>query len=255
MPRLITLLIAAGLFGCARPEPGVDAPDAEPPARVLVFSKTDGYRHASIPDGLAAIREIGAVHGFAVEATEDARWFTDSTLARFEAVVFLNTSEDVLDAQQEAAFERYVRAGGGFAGVHAASDTEYDWPFYGGLVGAYFSGHPDIQTATVRIEDATHPSTEGLPEAWTRTDEWYNFRENPRGRVRVLATLDESTYRGGTMGDDHPIAWCHAYEGGRAWYTALGHTAESYADPIFRQHLAGGLRYAAGLARADCAAE
>lgn len=237
----------------ARPGESAESESRQP--RVLVFSKTTGYRHTSIPDGIAAIHALGAEHGFEVEATEDAGVFTDDALASFAAVVFLNTTQDVLDAAQQAAFERYIRAGGGFAGVHAAADTEYDWPWYGGLVGAYFEHHPEIQAATVRVEDPAHPSTDGLPVEWVRTDEWYDFRSSPRGRVRVLATLDEASYEGGRMGEDHPIAWCHAYDGGRAWYTAMGHTAESYAEPLFRRHLLGGIRYAAGLAEGDCTAE
>ena len=133
-------------------------------------------------------------------------------------------------------------------GIHSASDTEYDWAWYGRLVGAYFAGHPQIQRATVRIEDRGHASTEGLPATWERTDEWYNFRRNPRGNVHVLATLDEGTYSGGTMGDDHPIAWCQTIDGGRSWYTAMGHTSESYAEPLFHLHLLGGIKSAAGVA-------
>lgn len=213
--------------------------------RALVFTKTEGFRHPSIPNGLAAFRALGAEHGFAVDATEDAAAFHPDTLARYAAVVFLNTSGDVLDATGQTALQAFVRSGGGFVGVHAASDTEYDWPWYGGLVGAYFDGHPEPQTATVVVADVAHPSTAGLPARWERYDEWYNFRAPPEG-VTILARLDEATYEGGTMGADHPIAWNHAYDGGRAWYTAGGHTAESYAEPLFRAHLLGGLLWVAG---------
>ena len=215
------------------------------PYKVLVFSKTAGFRHASIPAAVAAVRGLGARNNFAVDATEDAAAFDDARLRNYRAVVFLLTTGDVLDARQQAAFERYIRAGGGYVGVHSASDTEYDWAWYGGLVGAYFQNHPAIQVATVRVEDRRHPSTETLPDPWVRKDEWYNVRPNPRGKVRVLARLDESTYKGGTMGD-HPVAWCHEYDGGRAWYTAGGHTRESYSEPKFLEHLLGGIRYAAG---------
>jgi hypothetical protein len=221
--------------------------DERPAYSVLVFTKTAGYRHASIADGIAAIRALGAENNFAVEATEDAGIFSEEGLAPYQAVIFLNTSDDVLDEAQQVAFERYIRAGGGFVGVHAASDTEYDWPWYGGLVGAYFDNHPEIQAATVAVTDRTHPSTVHLPERWERTDEWYNFRASPRRAVQVLATLDETTYEGGTMGGDHPIAWYHTYDGGRAWYTAMGHTSESYADSLFQAHLLGGIAYAAGV--------
>ncbi|WP_432253528.1 ThuA domain-containing protein [Streptomyces sp. HNM1019] len=223
--------------------------------RVLVFSKTAGFRHDSIPDGIAAIEELGAQGGFAVDATEDAAAFTPDNLARYDAVVFLSTTGDVLDTAQQSAFEGYVRAGGGYAGVHAAADTEYDWPFYEGLAGAYFQSHPAIQQATVDVEDRANPATAHLAPTWERTDEWYNYRTNPRERVRVLAALDESSYQGGEMGEDHPISWCQEYQGGRAFYTGFGHTKESYADPAFRQHLLGGIRYATGAAHADCRPE
>ncbi|WP_031074147.1 ThuA domain-containing protein [Streptomyces sp. NRRL S-118] len=221
--------------------------------RVLVFSKTAGYRHDSIPAGIAALKELGASSNITVDATEEARQFTTGNLARYDAVVFLSTTGDVLDAQQQKAFENYVATGGGYVGVHAAADTEYDWEFYGGLVGARFASHPHIQPATVRVEDHDHPATAHLPSAgWQRTDEWYDYRTNPRGQARILATLDETTYEGGTMKGDHPIAWCRSYEGGRAFYTGGGHTAASYEEPAFRRHLLGGLRYATGQVRADC---
>jgi type 1 glutamine amidotransferase len=211
-----------------------------------VFSRTEGFRHDSIPAGIAAIRQQGAIRGFSVDATEDAAAFTDDRLARYKAVVFLSTTGDVLNAEQQTAFERFIRRGGGFAGVHSATDTEYDWPFYGGLIGAYFSGHPDIQSATIQVEDQTHPTTSSLPRAWTRRDEWYNFRRNPRGAVTVHATLDERTYSGGTMSPDHPIIWSHVYEGGRSWYTAGGHTSESFSEPLFVEHLGKGILWVAG---------
>jgi glucose/arabinose dehydrogenase/type 1 glutamine amidotransferase len=221
--------------------------------RVLVFSRTAGFRHDSIPAGIAALKELGASSNITVDATEEPRQFTTGNLARYDAVVFLSTTGDVLDAEQQKAFENYVATGGGYVGVHAAADTEYDWEFYGGLVGARFASHPHIQSATVRVEDHGHPATAHLPSAgWQRTDEWYNYRTNPRGQARILATLDETTYEGGTMKGDHPIAWCRSYEGGRAFYTGGGHTAASYDEPAFRRHLLGGLRYATGQVRADC---
>lgn len=212
--------------------------------RMLVFSRTTGFRHDSIPAGTRAIRDLGAAHGFEVTATEDGRDFAAGNLSRFAAVVFMNTSGDVLDSKQQAAFEAYIRGGGGFVGVHAAADTEYDWPFYGGLVGAYLARHPAVQQATIRVEDRSHPSTVHLGQTWERTDEWYDFRANPRSRVRVLLALDEASYSGGGMGADHPHAWCHEYEGGRSFYTAGGHTVESYAEEAFRTHLLGGIQYA-----------
>ena len=224
------------------------APSPSPaPVHVLVFSRTTAFRHASIPAAVAAVEKLGAEHGYLVDATEDPGAFTDANLARYRAVVFLLTTGDVLDAGQQAAFERYIRAGGGFAGVHSASDTEYGWAWYGQLVGAYFKHHPAVQPAVVRIEDPGHPSTASLPTRWMRTDEWYDFRTNPRGAVHVLATVDESSYSGGGMGTDHPIVWCHGFDGGRSWYTAMGHAAESYVDPSFLSHLEGGIESVAGI--------
>ena len=241
-------LAAAGLIACS------SDPEAKPKlrAQVLVFSKTSGFRHDSIPAGIAAIRSLGRANGFSVSATENASAFTPKRLRPFDAVVFLNTTGNVLGPRQQKAFKGYIRRGGGWAGIHSAADTEYDWPFYGRLLGAYFLSHPAVQPATVDVTDPSHPSTRQLPARWQRTDEWYSFRSNPRGAVHVLATLDESTYSGGTMGADHPIAWCHPFKGGRAWYTAGGHTIESYSEPDFRHHLLGGILRAAGLASGNC---
>jgi cytochrome c len=241
MFRRVLLCVAVVLAGV-----GINvAPAFAADFSVLVFSKTAGFRHDSIPAGIAAIQQLGTQNNFTVEATEDAAQFNDANLARFKAVIWLSTTADVLDANQQAAFERYIRAGGGYVGVHAAADTEYDWAWYGGLVGAYFSSHPAIQPVRVRIEDTTHPSTAGLPATWNRTDELYNYRTNPRATTHVLANLDETSYTGGTMNGDHPISWCRAYDGGRSWYTGLGHTIESYSEANFRTHLLGGIRYAA----------
>lgn len=220
--------------------------------RVLVFSKTAGFRHDAIPEGIAALKELGKDSNITVDATEEAGQFTTANLARYDAVVFMSTTGDVLNADQQKAFENYIATGGGYMGVHAAADTEYDWSFYGGLVGAYFDSHPAIQPVTVRVEDHKHPATAHLGDSWERTDELYNYRTNPRDKVKVLATLDETTYTGGTMKGDHPITWCQTYEGGRSFYTGLGHTKESYADADFRQLLLGGVRYAAGQVKGDC---
>jgi cytochrome c len=222
---------------------------------VLVFSKTAGFRHDSITNGIAAIRTLGTNNNFLVDASEDSTVFSDANLAQYKAVIFLSTTGDVLDANQQAVFQRYIQAGGGFVGIHAASDTEHTWPWYGGLVGAYFSNHaPGTAQATIKVADQIHPSTTALPKRWVRTDEWYNFQTNPRGTVHVLATLDETTYSGGTMGFDHPIAWSQVYDGGRAWYTAGGHTPESFSEPLFLAHILGGIEFAAGEKPADSGA-
>ncbi|MDG4830515.1 ThuA domain-containing protein [Solwaraspora sp. WMMD1047] len=210
---------------------------------VLVFSRTTGFRHDSIPAGIEAVREIGAAAGFGVDATEHPAALAGGGLARYRVLVFLNTNGTVLDPPGRRAVEAYVRGGGGFVGVHSAAATEYDWPFYGRLVGAYFDRHPDVQPAVVRVADPDHPATAGLPARWRRTDEWYDFRAAPAAGTRVLLTVDESTYRGGGMGAEHAIAWCHESLGGRAFYTGLGHTVAGYSDPDFRAHLAGGIRW------------
>lgn len=223
--------------------------------RVLVFSKTTAFRHDSIPDGIAAIQKLGQEHNFAVDATEDATQFTDENLAKYQTVVFVSTTGDPLDQPAEkAAFQRYIEHGGGFAGVHAASDSGYTWPWYHDLVGAYFRNHPAQQNATVDVIGQGPASNRGLPKHWTRFDEWYNFQSNPRDLgVRVLATLDETSYDPGPnpMGD-HPISWCHRYDGGRAWYTALGHTKASYTEPLFLKHLLGGIEMSAGATSFPC---
>lgn len=225
-------------------------PAAAQDFRVLVFTKTTGFRHDSIPNGIALVQALGAAHGFTVDASEDAALFTSQGLGVYRAVIFLNTSGEILDANQQAAFEAYIRGGGGWVGVHSAADTEYTWPFYGELLGggAWFMSHPPIQAATLLVEDASHPSTQHYPASFSFTDEWYNFQANPRSAVNVLLAIDEASYSPGpgAMGD-HPMAWCHSLDGGRAWYTNLGHRVETYGEASFAQHLLGGILWAAGV--------
>ncbi|HEY6092888.1 MAG TPA: ThuA domain-containing protein, partial [Gemmatimonadales bacterium] len=227
------------------------APAQQP--RVLVFSKTAAYRHASIPNGIAAIKQLGLQNGFAVDATEDATAFTQKNLARYAAVVFLSTTGDVLDAAQQDDFERYIQAGGGYVGVHSATDTEYDWPWYGRLAGAYFNGHPgnpNVRHGSYRVIDSTHVSTKGMPARFERDDEFYNFKSiDPT--IHVLVEIDETSYQGGTNGEHHPMSWYHDFDGGRAWYTNMGHTEATYTEPLFLQHLLGGLKYAMGTGQID----
>ncbi|MET9256419.1 ThuA domain-containing protein [Streptomyces sp. NPDC003717] len=248
---------AAALPGTA-PHAAPAAPAAaaaDPAYKILVYSRTAGFRHSSIDEGVTALRELGAQNNFTLDATEDPTAFSTANLAKYKAVVFLSTTGDVLDAGQQTAFEQYLGAGGGYVGIHAAADTEYDWPFYEGLAGAWFQSHPAIQSATVKVEDRAHDATAHLGATWQRTDEWYNYRTNPRTTAHVLASLDESSYSGGSMNGDHPIAWCKDYAGGRAFYTGGGHTEESFADPAFRRHLLGGIRWASGNTEADCRPE
>ena len=269
-PLALGLALAAPLAACGetggRAEPAATstAPATTAPAttattsggssRVLVFSKTTGFRHQSIPDGIGALRDIGAQLSLEVDATEDASRIADASLARYQAVVFLSTTGDLLDDDQKAALQRYVRAGHGWLGIHAAADAEYRWAWYAGLVGAQFRRHPAVQQATVVVDPIGRTLVGPVPQRWQRTDEWYDFRTNPRGKVRVLATVDETTYTGGGMGADHPIAWCHDYEGGRSWYTGMGHTNESFKEPLFPAHLSAGVRYVTGQSGAGCAA-
>ena len=214
--------------------------------RLLVFSKTAGFRHSAIPNGIAAIQKLGSENGFDVDTTENATYFNDDSLKKYSAVIFLNTTGDVFNNSQEIAFERYIQAGGGFVGVHSATDTEYDWGWYGRLVGGYFNGHPEPQQAKFIIKDRSFPATEHFKDTvWQHTDELYNFKKlNPD--VKVLITIDESTYKGGTNGAFHPMSWYHDYDGGRAFYTELGHMEESYTDENYLKHLSGGIQYAIG---------
>jgi type 1 glutamine amidotransferase len=247
---LLPLLVAACLAAAA---PDAAAPQRTPAFRILVFSKTAGYHHASIPHARAVIAALGAANGFAVDETTDAGAIAAPNLARYAAVVFLSTTGNVLDAAQQRALEGYVEGGGGWVGIHAAADSEYGWPWYGGLVGAWFTHHPPgVHPASLDVEDRDQPSTRELPAVWQRSDEWYDFRGDPRGAVHVLVSLDERSYSGGRMGFDHPWSWCHLYAGGRAWYTAGGHRSSAYDEPLFRAQLLGGILWAAGAAAGDC---
>lgn len=214
--------------------------------RVLVFTKTAGFVHASIPKGIAAIQKLGTENGFDVDTTSDAAYFNEDSLKKYATVIFLSTTGNVLDNRQEIAFERYIQAGGGYVGIHAATDTEYDWGWYGRLVGAYFLSHPKPQQAKFIIKDKEFAATSFFKDTvWQHTDELYNFKKlNPD--VKVIMTIDESTYEGGANGAVHPMSWYHDYDGGRAFYTALGHVDECYTDEIFLKHLYGGIQYAIG---------
>lgn len=245
-------------------EPGM-ASHANPGVRVserttshgfsaLVFSKTVGFRHESIPAGIAAIEALGIEHDFDVTSTEDASVFNETSLASYDVVIFLNTTGDVLNTDQQQAMESFLAAGKGFVGIHAAADTEYGWDWYADVVGAYFDNHPEIQPAELLVEDRVHPATAHLPARWQRTDEWYAFRTNPRDDVHVLISLKEASYSGGTMGADHPWAWCGEVEGGRSFYTNGGHTSDSFSEPDFLAHLLGGIEWAAGAQSGDCGA-
>lgn len=214
--------------------------------QVLVFHKTEGYHHESIPTGIATIKNLGDLNNFKVTETDNADQFSENNLKKYQLVIFLSTTGNVLDENQQKAFEDYINTGGNFFGIHAATDTEYDWKWYGNLVGAYFLSHPKIQQANVIVKNPKHPTVAHLPEIWTRTDEWYNLKDiNPK--INVLLSLDERSYNGGENGDYHPIAWYSEPEGGgRSIYTGGGHTEESYSEPAFREHLLQCILFALG---------
>jgi len=221
-------------------------------ARVLVFSKTSGWHHTSIPNGIAAITKLGQENDFIVDTTTNATYFNDDSLKNYSAVIFMSTTEEVLNQYQQVAFERYIQSGGGFVGVHAAADTEYDWGWYGRLVGGYFYDHPgindsfpNVQEGVFNVVDQTNNSTKHLPKQWKRKDEFYSFKKLS-DNVKVLLTIDENSYKGGKRMGNHPMAWYHEYDGGRAFYTALGHTEESFTDTLYLKHLLGGIQYAIG---------
>ncbi|MER5964745.1 ThuA domain-containing protein [Streptomyces sp. NPDC002057] len=218
-----------------------------PTADVLIYTRTAGYRHESIPDGAAALTELARDLGRTAEVTEDPGALTPGRLAGCAVVVLLSTTGTVLTPEGRAAFEAYLRGGGALLAVHAAANAEPDWPFYGELLGTRFDGHPEVQPGAVLVDAHDHPATAPLPDRWEWTDEWYNFTSDPRGNggsgVRVLARADETTYLGGTHGADHPLVWCREVDRGRVLFTALGHAPETYRDPVFRAHLSGALTW------------
>jgi type 1 glutamine amidotransferase len=216
-----------------------------PNPRVLIFTKTKGFRHDSIETAVQALKQEGASQGYSVTATEDASVFTDTNLTKFDVVAFVLTTGDVLNDTQQKALENFVNQGKGWVGVHSASDTEYEWPWYADLVGAYFKSHPPGgQKLHVQVENRGNLSSWNLPGYWFRADEWYDWRANPRGNVTVLASIDESQYKKPPY-QDHPISWFHHVGKGRAWYTEMGHYKDCYQEPAFLGHLSGGIIWAA----------
>lgn len=236
---LLTAFVA--LIAC-NDEPKTAAPDFDSDNKILLFSKTEGYRHASIPDGVKALQKIANENNWLAHHTENASIFTSDSLDAFTAIIFLNTTGNILDEKQQSSFRNYMQQGGGFVGIHSATDTEYEWPWYGTMAGAYFESHPEIQEARLKVIDQNHSATRLLPVEWIRTDEWYNF-ENINPDINILITIDESSYQGGKNGANHPIAWYHKFDGGRIFYTAGGHTSESYNNEQFLNHLWGGIEY------------
>jgi type 1 glutamine amidotransferase len=233
---------------------------------ILVFSKTNGYRHEeAIPAANKLLASMAVREGWSLYQTENGAVFNPTQLGQFDAVVFNNVSGNVFTPEQREALESFIENGGGFVGIHGSGgDPSYKWQWYvESLIGAQFIGHPmgpQFQQATMYVEDKTHPATQTLPDAWVRTDEWYSFEQSARkDGVQVLATLDETSYSpvgmGGqdlTMGTDHPIVWSHCQGRGRALYSALGHQAAAYAEPLYQDLLKGAIAWAARLQGTGC---
>jgi type 1 glutamine amidotransferase len=237
-------LVTSLLFACCMLQ--VFSSAAQKPGRsILVFSKTAGYQHKSIPAAVAAIQKLGKEQHIEVDTSSRSEVFTENNLKKYAAVVFVSPSGDALDTSQQADFERYIQAGGGYVGIHGATTLEYNWPWYGKLAGAFFDGHPKPQHGVITVVDSVHPATRHLPRPWKWFDEWYNFKDMVKD-VHVLLAVDETTYEGGKLGAWHPIAWYHEFDGGRAFYTALGHFDAAYSEPLFLQHLLAGIQYAMG---------
>jgi glucose/arabinose dehydrogenase/type 1 glutamine amidotransferase len=251
-------LACTAVAGLALTLPAAAAPAfmerSDPDYRVLVFTGTAGAEHPATDAGTQAIRELGLDDGFQVTAADDSSAFTAANLAGYRVVVLLNNSGDVLSDAQQAALEGFVEAGGGLVAIHAAIEAEPAWQFLTNALGARSTGLSAVQQATVKVADQVHVSSRPLPEFWTGTDRWYDFDKNVRGFQHVLATVDETTYSGGTMGFDHPIAWCQDLQGGRIWYTGRGGLPEAYATASLRDHVLGGIGWAAGVKKGDCGA-
>lgn len=222
--------------------------------KALLFTKTDGFHHESIHEGVAAIRQLANRNHFTVDWHENADIFNDKALENYSVIIFLNTTGNILMDDQQVAFEKFIRAGKGFVGIHSASDTEYDWPWYTKMVGMMFKIHPQNQTAYLKVENTNFPGMERFPTKLLWTDEWYEFSARKADDLKFLLSVDEKSYNpyakwgeneGKGMGSFHPISWYHPYDGGRAFYTALGHIPLTFSDQIFQNHIYGGIYWAA----------
>ena len=223
--------------------------------RVLLFTKTVGWHHQSLAEAVPALKQLAGKHHFTLDWSANASGFTAENLAQYDAVLFVSTTGDVLNEEQEAAFKAYIQSGKGFVGVHAAADTEYGWDWFGQLVGRRFVIHPPVQSAIVKVQKRGFPGLEGLPDEFWWTDEWYEYGEEQVSGLNYLLTIDETTFdpradwgeraKGDGMGEFHPIAWYHEFDGGRSFYTGMGHTAASWSDPRFLEHVFGGIHWAA----------
>ena len=215
---------------------------------LLVFSKTAAFRHQSIEAGKVAFAKMAKEKGFSVSFTEDAGQFTEPNLKKFNTVIFLNTTGDILNNEQQNTFERYIQAGGGYVGIHAATDTEYEWPWYNQLAGAWFLDHPSTPSNVQKgkfIVTQKNEFTAGMPDTFERSDEFYSFK-NISSKINVVLKIDEKSYIGGKNPDFHPMSWFQEFEGGRSFYTAMGHTDETFSESLFLNHLWAGIKYTSG---------
>jgi uncharacterized protein len=222
--------------------------------QVLVYTSPDRWHNPTIPVAMIEFQEMAKRHGFGLTWTQQPESFTDENLKRFQVIVFLHSTESALSAAQAESFRNYIRNGGGFAGIHGASIAADRPEWYKKLIGRVFTEHPEVQTAIMKVVDRNHPSTMHLPERWMWTDEWYAFSEPFVDKLNYLLTVDENTYdtdrtwgddRSSAMGEFHPIAWYHEYDGGRSFFTSLGHMPELFKDPWFLNHIYGGIFWAA----------
>jgi type 1 glutamine amidotransferase len=221
---------------------------------VLLFTKTDGWHHKSINKAVDAMQAMSENHFFNFEWHEDASHINSDNLKKFDVVMFMLTTGDILNSKQQSALQEFIHSGKGFVGVHSASDTEYEWPWYTQLVGHSFHIHPEIQTARLKVLDRSFPGLEYMPDEGLWTEEWYEFSEAKVKGLNYLLSVDENTYKpaadwgdkkGNGMGKFHPIAWYHQFDGGRSFYTGLGHMPATYKNKAFVEHIYGGLYWAA----------
>lgn len=240
MWKIFTVLFIVSCFGCKRTDDGPSQPETM--RNVLLLTKTAGFRHESIADGVKLFEQHAAEWNIAVTSTESTSNFTTAGLKNIDLIVLLNTTGDIFAEAEQDALQAYIRNGGSLLGIHAATDAEYDWPWYGSMIGGWFSDHPHTQQATCNIAQPNHASMAGLPLQWVRTDEWYNFK-GLQPDNNVLITIDESSYVGGKHGTNHPLCWTREFDGGRIFYTAMGHTPASYTEPLYIEHIKGAVNW------------
>lgn len=249
MKRIKCLLLFVVAYACT-----TFSANAQKQFKALIVTTTNGWHHESLHSGVIALKEMATRNFFDAVLFEDPSSFTDKNLEQYQVVIFLNTTGDILNAEQQKVLERFIQAGKGFVGIHSASDTEYDWAWYTKLVGRMFYIHPAIQTAKLQVLDAAFPGLQGFANGTLWTDEWYQFSEEKATDLHYVLAVDEATYnpkadwttkKGEGMGKLHPIAWYHNFDGGRAFYTALGHMPTDFSNPAFLNHLYAGILWAA----------